>query len=44
MIAAHKKGDEQNLKSYRPVFLLPVAGKIFEYCIITCMNSLQKII
>ena len=30
MVPAHKKGYKQNLKNYRPVSLLPVAGKIFE--------------
>ena len=30
MVAAHKKGDKQNLKNYRPITFLPVAGKIFE--------------
>ena len=26
----YKKGDKQNIKSYRPVSLLPISGKIFE--------------
>ena len=26
----HKKTDKQNIKSYRPVSLLPICGKIFE--------------
>ena len=30
MVLAHKKGDKQNLKNYRPISLLPVAGKILE--------------
>ena len=30
VVLIHKKGDKQNLKNYRPVSLLPVAGKIFE--------------
>ena len=30
MVPAHKKRDEQNLKNYCPISLLPVAGKIFE--------------
>ena len=48
MVPAHKKKGKQNLKNYRPISLLPIAGKIFERKlynnIITCMNSLQKII
>ena len=44
VVLAHKKGDKRNLKNYRPISLLPVAGKIFEeYRIIACMDSLQKI-
>ena len=30
VVPVHKKGDKQILKSYRPVSLLPIAGKIFE--------------
>ena len=30
VVPAHKKGVKQNLKNYRPISFLPVAGKIFE--------------
>ena len=30
MVPVHKKGDKQILKSYHPISLLPIAGKIFE--------------
>ena len=43
VILAHRKGDKQNLNNYRQISLLFVTGKYLkEYCIITCMNSLQK--
>ena len=30
VVPIHKKGDKQTLKTYRPVYLLPSCGKIFE--------------
>ena len=30
VVPIHKKGDKQTLKNDRPVFLLPICGKIFE--------------
>ena len=30
VVPVHKKGDKQMLKNYRPISLLPIAGKIFE--------------
>ena len=30
VVPVHKKGDKQILKNYRPISLLPLAGKIFE--------------
>ena len=30
IVPIHKKGDKQAVKSYRPVSLLPICGKIFE--------------
>ena len=30
IVLVHKKGDKQNVNSYKPVSLLPILGKIFE--------------
>ena len=30
MVPVHNKGDKQILKNYRPISLLPIAGKIYE--------------
>ena len=30
VVPVHKKGDKQMLKNYRPISLLPTAGKVFE--------------
>ena len=30
VVPVHKKGDKQILRNYRPISLLPIAGKIFE--------------
>ena len=30
MVPVHKKGEKQVLKNFRPISLLPIAGKIFE--------------
>ena len=37
VVPIHKKGDKQLIENYRPVFLLPICGKIFERLI---FNSL----
>ena len=34
IVPCYKKDDKQNIKSYRPVFLLPICGKFFERPII----------
>ena len=34
-----KKGDKQQIKNYRPIFLLPICGKIFEKII---FNNLYR--
>ena len=30
VVPVHKKGDKQILKNYRPILLIPIAGKILE--------------
>ena len=30
IVPFHKKGDEQLIKNYRPVSLLPICGKLME--------------
>ena len=34
IVPCYKKDDKQNIKSYRPVFLLPICGNFFERPII----------
>ena len=41
IIPVHKKGDKQIIDNYRPVFLLPICGKILEKLI---FNSMFKFI
>ena len=38
---AHKNGDNQNLKNYNPISLLPIAGKLFER---TLCNNYARIV
>ena len=33
----HKKDDKQLIENYRPVFLLPICGKVFERLIFNSM-------
>ena len=40
VVPANKKGDTQNLKNYRPISLLPLAGKIFERILYNNMYEL----
>ena len=35
VIPIFKKGDKQSTKSYKPISLLPICGKIFENIILT---------
>ena len=37
LVPVYKKGDKQSLKSYRPISLLPICGKIFEKVIFNGM-------
>jgi hypothetical protein len=32
-VLVHRKGDKQDVKIYRPISLLSIAGKIMEHCI-----------
>ena len=40
VVPVHKKGETQNLKKYRPVSLLSVAGKLFERILYNNMYEL----
>ena len=42
MVPVHRKEDRQNLKSYRSISLLPVAGKIFEKILYNNMYEFFK--
>ena len=33
VVPVHEKGDQQILKNYRPISLLPIYGKFFEHLI-----------
>ena len=37
MVPIHKKDDKQCLKDYRPIYLLPISGKVFEKLILNEM-------
>ena len=39
IVPAHKKGDKQNIKNYRPVSLLPICGNVFERILFNNMFS-----
>ena len=39
VIPIFKKGDKQLIKNYRPIFLLPICGKIFEKIIFNNLYS-----
>ena len=44
VVPVHKQGDEKILKSYRPISLLPIIGKILRnYYMMECLSFLQKI-
>jgi hypothetical protein len=36
----HKKGAKNNFKNYRPILNLCVATKIFEKCVLKCIETL----
>ena len=44
IVLINKKSDEQNIKNYRPVSLLPICGKIFERLFLTKCLSISPLI